>query len=579
MLEAIDPVVLGRMVARAHDAAGGGLVERLDQEGRLAPAGHPGHGGKDAERDRGGDVLQVVAARADDFEFPLLLRLAPFRGHSDFEIAGEILSGDRVRVGHDLVGLALGDHLAAMHAGSRADIDHIVGSQDRILVMLDHDHRIADVAQMLERIEQPGVVALVQADRRLVEHVEHASQARTDLRGQPDALALAARQRAGVAAERQVVETDVVEEAQPLTDLLEDADGNIGLLFVQRFGQRLVPVAGLADRHLGHFADMQAVDLDGQRFGLEAVAVACRAGGGGHVALDLLARPCTVRFLPAALEIGDHTLERLGCLVGAQTVVVTEFDLFLRSVEDRLLRLRWQLRPLVAELEAEMLAERFQRLCVIRRGRARPRRDRAAADNRVLVRDHQRFVDLLLAAETVTGGAGAVRIVEGEQPRLDLGDREARNRAGEFLREQDALMGFVERLVGRSAGRRLGFRKRFVGEFRNRQTIGERQAGFQTVGEARGHVLAYHHAIHDHVDIVLELLVERGHVGDLVKLAVDLHALKALFHQVGEFLAVLALPSAHHRREDIETAAFLESEHAVHHLAHRLALDRQAGRR
>ena len=39
---------------------------------------------------------------------------------------------------------------------------------------------------------EPVVVALVEADRRLVEHVEHADQPRADLGGQPDALRLAA---------------------------------------------------------------------------------------------------------------------------------------------------------------------------------------------------------------------------------------------------------------------------------------------------------------------------------------------------------------------------------------------------
>jgi hypothetical protein len=71
--------------------------------------------------------------------------------------------------------------------------------QDRVLVMLDDDHGIADVAQVPQRIQQPGIVALMQADRRLVEHVEHAGQAGADLRRQTDALALAAGQRAGIA--------------------------------------------------------------------------------------------------------------------------------------------------------------------------------------------------------------------------------------------------------------------------------------------------------------------------------------------------------------------------------------------
>ena len=34
---------------------------------------------------------------------------------------------------------------------------------------------------MLQRLQQPGVVARVQADGRLVEHVQHAGQAAADL--------------------------------------------------------------------------------------------------------------------------------------------------------------------------------------------------------------------------------------------------------------------------------------------------------------------------------------------------------------------------------------------------------------
>jgi len=48
---------------------------------------------------------------------------------------------------------------------------------------------------MMEGFEEPGIVALVEADRRLVENVENAGQARADLRGEADALALAARKR------------------------------------------------------------------------------------------------------------------------------------------------------------------------------------------------------------------------------------------------------------------------------------------------------------------------------------------------------------------------------------------------
>ena len=93
--------------------------------------------------------------------------------------------------------------------------------------MLDDEHGVAEIAQPLERDQQPVVVALVEADRGLVEHVEHARQAGADLAGEADALALAARQRARGAVEVEIVEPDIVEEAEPLVDLLEDRAGDL----------------------------------------------------------------------------------------------------------------------------------------------------------------------------------------------------------------------------------------------------------------------------------------------------------------------------------------------------------------
>ena len=171
-----------------------------------------------------------LLARAPTTFSDLPFALAPRLRHGDLAHAGEVLAGDAVGARHDLVGRALGDDVAAVDAGAGADVDHVVGGEDRILVVLDHEHGVADVAQVLERLQQARVVALVQADGGLVQHVEHAGEARADLRGQPDALALAARQRAGRARQRQIVEPDVDQELQPLADLLEDARGDLGLL-------------------------------------------------------------------------------------------------------------------------------------------------------------------------------------------------------------------------------------------------------------------------------------------------------------------------------------------------------------
>ena len=54
----------------------------------------------------------------------------------------------------------------------------------------------------------------MQADRRLVEDVEHADQPAADLAGQADPLRFAAGERRRGAVERQVVEADVEQESR-----------------------------------------------------------------------------------------------------------------------------------------------------------------------------------------------------------------------------------------------------------------------------------------------------------------------------------------------------------------------------
>ena len=151
------------------------LVERVDQQRRLAAAGDAGDAGEQPQRNFRRDVFQVVAAGVDHLDGAAMVRRLAL-GDRDRQFAGEIFAGQRLRIVHDLGGRALRDDMAAVHAGAGTDVEHIVGEPDGVLVMLDHDHGIAEIAQPLQCFQQPRVVALVQADRRLVQHVEHAGQ-------------------------------------------------------------------------------------------------------------------------------------------------------------------------------------------------------------------------------------------------------------------------------------------------------------------------------------------------------------------------------------------------------------------
>ena len=101
--------------------------------------------------------------------------------------------------------------------------------------------------------------------RGLVEDVEHADQAGPDLRGQPDALRLAAGQRAGRPVQRQVVEADVEQEAQPRLDLLDDPLGDLPLAHGEvDVGEEL---GGLVDGQRADLGDVLAADEDGEDSG------------------------------------------------------------------------------------------------------------------------------------------------------------------------------------------------------------------------------------------------------------------------------------------------------------------------
>ena len=93
-------------------------------------------------------------------------------------------------------------------------------------------------------VQQQMVVARVHADGRLVQHVADAAELRSELRGQADALRLAAAQGGRRAVQPQVAQPHLVQEAQARAQLADDVARDRPLPVVepqaaQRRGQRL----------------------------------------------------------------------------------------------------------------------------------------------------------------------------------------------------------------------------------------------------------------------------------------------------------------------------------------------------
>ena len=254
-LDAFDRRVRAGLVAGAIEQPRQRPVENLVDERRLAGAADAGHRRQHAQRNGDVDALQVVGARAFHHD-RTARRRTPRTRRLDAAFAAQVRAGHRSVGSVGPVALEerlrrpLEDDVATVLAGAGPKIDDVVGGADRLFVVLDDDDGVAQIAQPRKRREERAIVPLVEANRRLVEHVEDAGEVRSDLRRQADALPFPARERRGAAAERQVADADVVEEMQAIADLAHDAAGD-QVLAVGQFQriQHLSPPRRSAARH------------------------------------------------------------------------------------------------------------------------------------------------------------------------------------------------------------------------------------------------------------------------------------------------------------------------------------------
>src|SRR5580658_5861435 len=166
--------------------------EHVARHRRLTRTGHAGDDHQSAERD--GDIAALDVVQTDALERQAQGRGADRtlrRGGMQQRLAQKA-SGGRARIGREVVHGAGADQFAAAHPGLWTEVEYMIGAADGFLVVLDHDQSIAMTGELDQRVEQDLVVAWVQTDGRLVQHVTHALQVGAKLRGEADALCLTA---------------------------------------------------------------------------------------------------------------------------------------------------------------------------------------------------------------------------------------------------------------------------------------------------------------------------------------------------------------------------------------------------
>src|SRR5262249_7703847 len=120
-----------------------------------------------------------------------------------------------------------------MRSRARAEIDYIISTANRLLIVFDYQHSVAEIPERRERVQQASIVARMQTDRRLVQNIQHAAQLRSNLRRQTNALAFPARQSCRRSIQSQISQTNGIEKAQPRPDLAQHEPSNFLFAFVE----------------------------------------------------------------------------------------------------------------------------------------------------------------------------------------------------------------------------------------------------------------------------------------------------------------------------------------------------------
>src|SRR5579875_3128178 len=97
-------------------------IENIRYQGALAGTGDAGHDYKLAQRDLHVYIFEVIFACASNTPRRTVTR-APFGGQRKVATVREIIAGQRVGIGNNIGIGALGNHVTAMLARARTNID------------------------------------------------------------------------------------------------------------------------------------------------------------------------------------------------------------------------------------------------------------------------------------------------------------------------------------------------------------------------------------------------------------------------------------------------------------------------
>jgi len=265
LADALRRFVAGFRVASADD---------LVKERGFARTGNPAESDEAAQRQRAGEVAEVVDGGALDAEARRRVGHRPRGADGGLAPSAEPSACRGVLGLQDACGLAGVHEMAARGARTGPDFDEPIRRAHHRFIVFDHDDGVPLFDQASEDADHAREVARVHADAGFIEHEDGVGQAGPEAGRQVDALHLAAGERAGKPVQREVAEADRLKVAEPREHGLERMVGRVaGVLRGMRPEQR--PKFG--HRKRVQFGQGASLPSPPQRFFAEALASAFRA--------------------------------------------------------------------------------------------------------------------------------------------------------------------------------------------------------------------------------------------------------------------------------------------------------------
>ena len=320
--------------------------QTFEHHGRLPRAGHAGDGGQPSSRNFDGQRLDRVnrVSRHLNRAEVKQVRLVRPRAHLHGRFTGQECADFRLRVSRNRVDRALCDHIAAVFSGLRSHLDEPVRVLEDFRVVIHQHDRVAVRDQIAHNTAQTLDIGRMQANGRLIEHIQHAGRAVAHRTRQLHALAFSGGQRGRFAVERQIAKAEFHQACRHAAERIADALRHRHHFGRQACGNGVYPVAKFGKRQFACIRQGVCTDFWRTRPLAQPRAAAVRAR-------TLLEKPLDTLHALLILDLGQRVFDRIRCVKVGKIhltgrtglgILVDHVDFVRRSVEHNVAFLRGQ---------------------------------------------------------------------------------------------------------------------------------------------------------------------------------------------------------------------------------------------